>query len=85
MDCTARKIPFTYVFIFWELRGLSPNFLIPVSVNDLYILRIGPFSRIGRQILEIYKYFHRYMSVGTRRQNIIVSRFGNNSFISGNT
>ncbi len=26
-----------YVFLFWELRGLSPNFHIPVSVSDLYI------------------------------------------------
>jgi hypothetical protein len=25
-----------------ELRGLSPNFLIHVSVNDLYIPAIGP-------------------------------------------
>jgi hypothetical protein len=28
-----------YVFLFWELRGLSPNFHIPVSVSDLYISR----------------------------------------------
>ena len=31
-----------YVFLFWELRGLSPNFHIHVSVRDLYIPRIGP-------------------------------------------
>jgi hypothetical protein len=31
-----------YVFLFWELRGLSPNFHIHVSVSDLYIPRIGP-------------------------------------------
>jgi hypothetical protein len=36
---TATKIP---VFIFWQLRGLSPNFHIHVSVSDLYIPRIGP-------------------------------------------
>jgi hypothetical protein len=29
-----------YVFLFWELRGLSPNFHIHVSVSDLYIPRI---------------------------------------------
>jgi hypothetical protein len=43
-----------YVFLFWELRGLSPN----VSVSDLYISRIGPHiscSRIGRSIMGIYK------------------------------
>jgi hypothetical protein len=31
-----------YVIMFWELRGLSPNFYIYVSVSDLYIPRIGP-------------------------------------------
>jgi hypothetical protein len=31
-----------YVFLFWELRGLSPNFYIHVSVSDLYIPRISP-------------------------------------------
>ena len=47
-----------YVIIFWELRGLSPNFHIDVSVSDLYIPRIGPHiscSRIGRSIMRIYK------------------------------
>ncbi len=29
-----------YVFHFWELRGLSPNFLIHLSVSELYIPRI---------------------------------------------
>jgi hypothetical protein len=29
-----------YVFLFWEFRGLSPNFLVHVSVGDLYIPRI---------------------------------------------
>jgi hypothetical protein len=33
-----------YVFLFWELRGLSPNFHIHVSVRDLYIPRIGPHT-----------------------------------------
>ncbi len=43
-----------YVFLFWELRGLSPNFHIHVSVIDLYIPRISPHiscSRIGRSIV----------------------------------
>jgi hypothetical protein len=31
-----------YVFLFWELHGLSPNFHIHVSVSDLYIPGIGP-------------------------------------------
>jgi hypothetical protein len=48
-----------YVFLFWELHGLSPNFFhIHVSVNDLYILRIDPHISLqqNRQTdLEIYK------------------------------
>ncbi len=46
-----------YVFFFWELHGLSPNFHIHVSVSDLCIPRIGPhifFScSISRPILDI--------------------------------
>ncbi len=47
-----------YVFLFWELRGLSPNLHIHVSMSDLYIPRIGlhiSCSRIGRLIVGIYK------------------------------
>ncbi len=47
-----------YVFLFWELRDLSPDFHIHVSVSDLYIPGIGPYisrSRIGRTIVVIYK------------------------------
>jgi hypothetical protein len=46
-----------YIFLFWELRGLSPNFHIHVSVSDLYIPMIGPHissSRKGRPIAGIY-------------------------------
>jgi hypothetical protein len=41
-----------YVFLFWELRGLSPSFHIHVSVSDLYISRIGPhiFLQKNREI-----------------------------------
>jgi hypothetical protein len=31
-----------YVLLFWELRGLSPNFHVHVSMSDFYIPRIGP-------------------------------------------
>jgi hypothetical protein len=34
MHCNENPI---YVFLFWELRGLSPNFHIHVSVSDLYV------------------------------------------------
>jgi hypothetical protein len=53
--CNENRI---YVFLFWELRGLSPNFHIHVYVRDLYIPRIGPHiscSRIGRSIMGKYK------------------------------
>jgi hypothetical protein len=39
LHCNENAI---YIFLFWELRGLSPNFHIHVSVGDLYILRIRP-------------------------------------------
>ncbi len=32
MQCSENPI---YVFLFWELRGLSPNFHIYVSVSDV--------------------------------------------------
>ena len=47
-----------YVFLFWELCGLSLNFHIHVSVSDFYIPRIGShiwMPKIDRLILEIYK------------------------------
>ncbi len=47
-----------YVFLFWELRGLSPNFYIHVAVSDLYTPKIGPHSscsRIGRSMEGKYK------------------------------
>ncbi len=56
-----------YVFLLWELRGLSPNFHIHVSVSDLYISRIGLhiFMEQNMQIdggnIEIA---HRHVNVG---------------------
>jgi hypothetical protein len=48
-----------YVFPKKELRGLSPNFHIHVSVCVIYIfpelLHIFSCSKIGRPIVEIYK------------------------------
>jgi hypothetical protein len=34
--------PKSHLDNFWELRGLSHNFHIHVSVSDLFIPRIGP-------------------------------------------
>ncbi len=57
MHCNENPI---YVFLDKELRGLSPNFHIHVSVSDLYIPRIGRHiflqqKTVGRPIVEIYK------------------------------
>ncbi len=55
LHCNKNPI---YVFLFWELCGLSPNFHFHVSVIDLYIPRIGlhiSSSRIGTPIVGIYK------------------------------
>jgi hypothetical protein len=57
---TALQRNSVYIFLFWDLRGLSPNFHIHVSVSDLYIPRIGPHissSRKDRPIVEIYNSF----------------------------
>ncbi len=48
MHCNENPI---YVFLFWELGGLSPNLLTHVPVSDLYIPRLGPhiFLQQNRQ------------------------------------
>ncbi len=64
--CTKHcKENHVYVFIFWELLGLSPNFHIHVSVRDLYIPKMGDRSR---KYINIY----RYMRIEIGRQNIII-------------
>ncbi len=35
---------YDYIFLSWELLGLSPSFHIHVSVSDLNIPRIGPHN-----------------------------------------
>jgi hypothetical protein len=48
LHCNENPI---YVFPEMELRGLSPNYLLHVSVSNLYIPRIGPhiFLQQNRQ------------------------------------
>jgi hypothetical protein len=41
VHCNGNSV---YVFLLWELRGLSLNFHIHVSVSDLYIPRIDPHT-----------------------------------------
>ena len=46
MHCNGNSV---YIFLFWELRCLSPNFHIHVSMSDLYIPRIGPHISSSRK------------------------------------
>jgi hypothetical protein len=51
MHCNENPIYAIYVFLFWELLHLSPNFHMHVSVSDLYIPRMSPhISCKNRQI-----------------------------------
>ncbi len=50
-----------YVFLIWELRGLSPNFHIHVSVSELYITRIGPHISL-QQNRRSWKYILVHLS-----------------------
>ncbi len=57
-----------YIFLFWELHGLSPNFHIHEYLSILYIPRIGPhiFLQQNRQIYQgnIHMYIaHMHMNV----------------------
>jgi hypothetical protein len=52
-----------YIFLFWELRGLSPNFHIHVSVSYLYIPRICPHISSSRKSRPIVEIAHRHMNV----------------------
>jgi hypothetical protein len=85
--CTGNPI---YVFPEKELRGLSPNFYIYVSVRDLCLRRIVHIigcRKIDRPILKIYK-SHRYMSVGiweTVHYNSVLKIWRLQSYISENT
>ncbi len=64
-----------YVFPEKDLRDLSPNFHIHVSLSDLYIPTIGPYNSLlqNRQTDRGNIWIsHRYLSVGTGRGNIII-------------
>jgi hypothetical protein len=52
LHCKQKSIN---VFLEKELRGLSPNFHIHVSVNDFSIPSMFSCSRKGRPIVRIYK------------------------------
>jgi hypothetical protein len=63
LHCNENPI---YVFLFWELRGLSPNFRIHVSVSDLCIPRISPQSTYFLQQNKHIAHRHMNVEVGTQ-------------------
>ncbi len=71
MHCNENPI---YVFLFYELRGLSPNFHIRVSVRDLSQDRSTYFLQQNRQIDcgNIHIIAHRHMNVEI---GIVASQF----------
>jgi hypothetical protein len=54
-----RKSHLLYVFLFWELCGISPNFHIHVSMSDLYVPRIGPHISCNRIADRLWEYINR--------------------------
>ncbi len=56
LHCNGNSV---YIFLFWEQRGLSPNFHIHVSVSDLYIPRIGPYISSSRKADPSWEYIIR--------------------------
>ena len=69
LHCNENAI---YVFLFWELHLLSPNFHIHVSVSDLYISRIGPHIWLQQNRQTNPGNVLVFMSVGIGRENIII-------------
>ncbi len=82
MHCNENPL---YVFLFWKLRGLCPNFHIHVSVSDSYIPRIGPhiFVQQNRQTMIAWEYMYKSLTdterwkLGLRPHNSYVLRSGN--------
>ncbi len=66
---TTLQRQFVYIFLFLELRGLSPNFHIHVSVSDLYIYSQDRSTYFLQQKKQTHrgniKLAHRHMNVET--------------------
>jgi hypothetical protein len=63
IHCNGNSV---YVFLFWELRDLSPNFHIHVSVSDIYIPKMGlhiSSSRKGQTHRGNIEFALRHMNV----------------------
>ncbi len=89
MHCTENRI---YVFPEKELRSLSPNSYIHVSVSYLYIfpgsVHIFGCRKIDRPILEIYinrSQIYECRNSETEHNNSVLETMRLHSFASGNT
>jgi hypothetical protein len=68
-----------YVLPEKELRGLSPNFHIHVSVSDLYIPRIGPHIFLQQKADRLWEYINRMnMEIGTEGGHFLCWEFFSN-------
>jgi hypothetical protein len=72
VHCNGNSV---YIFLSWELRGLSPNFHIHVSVSDLYIPRIGPHMHFLQQKRQTHRgsiqFALRHMNVEIGTETLI--------------
>jgi hypothetical protein len=68
-----------YVFLFWEMRGLSPNFHIHVSVSDfLYSQDWSTYSLQQRRQID-----HGNIQIAHRHMNVEIRTVAA-QFLSGN-
>ncbi len=75
----------SYVFLFWELHGLSPNFHMHVSVSDLHISRIGPHIWLQQNRQTDLSWLYECRNWETEHYNSVLEIRRLHSFISGNT